>query len=261
MAHFASVTPSCYSRSIAPTCFEYPLGYPSTNVARATQSRALPNCRTSLLTNVNFNKGPRQLQVSSLYRHEACCGIADDGPTVPRKEWRINARFVSMTKSVADLGKLQAPPPRSTQRFAGPNRVSFPFCQDQQAIGDGKLDRRSVCHACFLEKCQLHPMRSRGYPRYACLAGGSWPFAELGGKTCRAPFQKRRLNLASLLLSFYSIVMVSLKLLALLLAPLSAIAHEAANSHGGQFVLTPSSGFSVGYKDSSPQRKAFQLQH
>jgi hypothetical protein len=46
--------------------------------------------------------------------------------------------------------------------------------------------------------------------------------------------------------------MVSLKLLALLLAPLSAIAHEAANSHGGQFVLTPSSGFSVGYKDSSP---------
>ncbi|KAI9282463.1 glycoside hydrolase superfamily [Umbelopsis sp. AD052] len=39
--------------------------------------------------------------------------------------------------------------------------------------------------------------------------------------------------------------MVSLKLLSLLLAPLAAIAHEAANSHGGQFVLTPSSGFSI----------------
>jgi hypothetical protein len=41
--------------------------------------------------------------------------------------------------------------------------------------------------------------------------------------------------------------MINLKSLAFLAAPLAAIAHEAGNAHqpGGQFVLSPSSKFTV----------------
>ena len=97
-----------------------------------------------LLTIVNLNKGLRQLQVSSLYRHEAYCGIVDDGPTVPHREWCINARFVSMTKSIADLGILQVPH-RSTQRFAGPNKVSCPLARINKPLEtENSIDVLSV---------------------------------------------------------------------------------------------------------------------